>query len=198
VDLAELARRHKPAGLEAGSPEVGGVIDHEGEPRGSGRRGRRKRARLGHVDGHRLLHQHMLAGGEELEAHLGVARVRRANDHAVHLVERLLVREKLLARAEQRHVLVPLSEQRLALKLEAEELGSGGLLTALHDGRDLGIRVAEQVRQMPALRPPCSADDGYPRRRLTLRRYVHWRRVRGAFTASRCGARRHGDVFAGV
>eukprot|EP00964_Phaeocystis_antarctica_P003513 scaffold1885_cov63-Phaeocystis_antarctica.AAC.2 len=171
VDLAQLARCHKLAGLEARAPEVGRVVHHQAQLGGSGRRGRRKRARLGHVHRHRLLHQNMLAGGEELEAHLGVARVGRANDHAVQLVQRLSVRQQLLARAKQRHALVPLSEQRLALKLEVEELGGGGLFAALHDGADLGIRVAKEVRQMPALRPPCSADDGYPRRRhVVLRR----------------------------
>ena len=116
----------------------------------------------------------MLTGSEKLEAHLGMARVGRANDHAVHLAQRLFVSEELLTRAKQRHALVPLSEQRLALKLEVEELGSGGLFTALHDGCDLGIRVAKKVRQMPALRPPCSADDGYPCR-LAASEYSYMR-----------------------
>eukprot|EP00964_Phaeocystis_antarctica_P113839 scaffold77829_cov68-Phaeocystis_antarctica.AAC.2 len=111
---------------------------------------RRKLARLGHVHRHRLLHEYILALTDELEAHLGVHRVARANDHAVDLVQRLLIRQQLVDRAEHRHALVPLLELRLALELGVEVGRSGGLLTALHDGRDHDVRVVVELREVPA------------------------------------------------
>ena len=75
MQRAQLARLDQPASLEALRAEVGGVVNHEGQallaqrPVGRGC----ERARLGHVDRHWLLHQHVLARRKELRAHLCVA-----------------------------------------------------------------------------------------------------------------------------
>ena len=77
-----------------------------------------------------------LAGGQELFAHVRVARVRRADNNPVELFHDLLIGDHLLARAVDRHALVPLAQLCLRLERQVQERRCPRLLAALRTVTD--------------------------------------------------------------